>query len=331
MAHETVSVVVPAYNAEKSIAQTIKALQEQTYKDVEIIIVDDGSLDQTRSIVQSLPNVKYIFQSNVGPASARNRGAQEVKTEIIFFTDSDCVPQKDWVEKILAGFKEKNTAVVCGSYGIVNDESLLARCIHKEILYRHHHLVPEFPKVFGSYNFAIRKNVFDQVGGFNMSYRFASGEDNDLSYKIISAGHKIYFKKDALVNHVHTSQVRKYLKEQYRHGFWRAKMYFDFPKMMKGDDYTFWKDGMEVALIVVILFCVLLAFFFPDTLLIPIVLFILLYVIQIIFSFLITKNIFEGIFYSLVMSMRAFARAFGLSTGILVFLFKKDKNKLNSP
>jgi glycosyltransferase involved in cell wall biosynthesis len=324
MAHETVSVVVPAYNAEKFIGKTIKALQEQTYKDVEIIIVDDGSSDQTKSIIQTFQRIKYIFQPNAGPASARNRGGQEAQSNILFFTDSDCIPQKDWIEKMMTGFTDESIAVVCGSYGIANPESVLAKCIHKEILYRHHHLVPDYPKVFGSYNFAIRKNVFNQVGGFNTSYRFASGEDNDLSYKIIQAGLKIFFKKDALVDHFHTSRIRKYLREQYRHGFWRAKMYFDFPNMMKGDGYTFWKDAMEVVFALAIPFLILTGLFFKRAWSLSLACILILWLVEIIFAFVTTKNVFESFFYSFVMFCRAFVRAFGLSTGIMRFLPKKN-------
>jgi glycosyltransferase involved in cell wall biosynthesis len=331
MAHETVSVVVPAYNAEKFIGKTIKALQEQTYKDVEIIIVDDGSSDQTKSIIQTFQRIKYIFQPNAGPASARNRGGQEAQSNILFFTDSDCIPQKDWIEKMMTGFTDESIAVVCGSYGIANPESVLAKCIHKEILYRHHHLVPDYPKVFGSYNFAIRKNVFNQVGGFNTSYRFASGEDNDLSYKIIQAGLKIFFKKDALVDHFHTSRIRKYLREQYRHGFWRAKMYFDFPNMMKGDGYTFWKDAMEVVFALAIPFLILTGLFFKRAWSLSLACILILWLVEIIFAFVTTKNVFESFFYSFVMFCRAFVRAFGLSTGIMRFLPKKNKNMSNSP
>ena len=102
--------------------------------------------------------------------------------------------------------------------------------------------MPQYPKSFGSYNFCIKKNIFDEVNGFDENYKNASGEDNDLSYKIGNAGYKIYFNKEMLVKHHHPEKVWKYLKEQYQHGFWRAKMYKDHPCMIMGDDYTYWKD-----------------------------------------------------------------------------------------
>ena len=66
--------------------------------------------------------------------------------------------------------------------------------------FRHRVLMPEFPKAFGSYNFMIRREAFEAVGGFNASYRRASGEDNDLSYKIIRREGRIFFRRDACVD-----------------------------------------------------------------------------------------------------------------------------------
>jgi hypothetical protein len=150
---------------------------------------------------------------------------------------------------MVAGFSLEDIGAVGGSYGIANPDSPLARIIHGEIIFRHKQLMPEFAKSFGSYNVAIRRKVFESAGGFDVSYRNASGEDNDLSYKILRQGQRIRFLKEAVVGHYHQEALTCYLKEQYRHGFWRAKMYIDHPGMAGGDDYTFWKDMAEVPLV----------------------------------------------------------------------------------
>ena len=325
----TVSVIVPAYNAQGTLGQTLKALIEQDYSgSFEIIVVDDGSSDQTAQIIRSYPKIRYVHQTNAGPAAARNHGAKEARGQILAFTDSDCIPHKDWLSNLMLGFVEKNVAVVMGSYGIANRSSLLARCVYKEIIFRHKKLLPDFPKVFGSYNFCVKKDIFDQVGGFNTSYRQASGEDNDLSYKIISSGGLIYFERKALVDHYHPTQVWKYLKEQYRHGFWRVGMYFNHPLMVKGDGYTFWKDAVEVSLS---LLCVIGFFLTPwgflsfrkliYFLLIPFLFF------EIIFAWSMLHNERNGFFWGFIMFLRSFSRSLGLSTGILLFLGQKFLNK----
>ncbi len=325
MGYPKASVVIPVYNAQQTIAHSIQAVLAQTYPgDIEIIVVDDGSTDRTPQIVQSFREVKYVRQDNAGPAAARNKGASVGKGSFIFFTDSDCIPHRNWVEKVLKGFTDDNIGVVCGSYGIANTQSALARCIYREILYRHHFLMPRFPKAFGSYNFCVRRQVFAECDGFNEDYRRASGEDNDLSYKILKKGHRIFFAKDALVDHYHTTSVRKYLKEQFRHGFWRAKMYFDHPDMAKGDDYTFWKDMAEVPLSV--LTCAGAVFALAQVWFLKFLIYLLLIpflILEIGFAFVMLRAIFASFYFGYVMFLRSFARTFGLSTGILVFLYKK--------
>lgn len=323
----TVSVIIPAYNASESMARTLEALIKQNcFQPFEIIVVDDGSIDHTAEIVHSFNRVKYVRQENAGPAAARNHGARLARGQYLAFTDSDCVAQEDWISRLMAGFSQQQVGVVAGSYGIANPESWLARCIHAEIIWRHQYLMPDFPNSFGSYNFCVKKEVFEGVGGFNTGYRNASGEDNDLSYKIIRAGWHIYFDRKALVGHYHTVQVSKYLKEQFRHGFWRAKMYQDHPNMMKGDGYTFWKDLVEMPLSVLLLLAVLGSIFhlisFGQC-----VLFVLLpfLIFEISSSIIMTNYFFEGIFYGFVFLFRALARFTGLSTGILAVLVLKDK------
>lgn len=323
------SVIVPAYNAQATIGQTLKALTEQDYPGkFEIIVVDDGSSDRTADVIRSFPGARYVHQPNAGPASARNHGASLAQGEFLAFTDSDCVPHKDWLTKLAEGFKAGDVAVVMGSYGIANKDSLLAYFIYKEIIYRHNNLLPDFPKVFGSYNFCIRKNIFDQAKGFNTSYRYASGEDNDLSYKIVASGKRIYFERKALVDHYHPTLIKKYLKEQFRHGHWRAMMYVDHPSMATGDGYTFWKDIVEVPWSFL---CLLGIFLTPFGLLgfkagalfliVPFLLF------EFIFGYFMLGDVCKGFFWGFIMFLRSFSRTLGLSTGILVFLCQKSLNK----
>ncbi len=317
----TVSVIIPAYNASLTIAKTLTALRRQDFRqDLEIIVVDDGSTDRTSSVVDGFAGVRYVRQDNAGPASARNHGARLSRGTVLCFTDSDCIPHADWISRLVGGFRHNDVGVVCGSYGIANPQSRLARGIHGEILFRHQVLMPDFPKVFGSYNFSIQKQVFDQVGGFSTTYRQASGEDNDLSYKVLKSGQRIFFERRALVDHEHPQQVWQYLKEQFRHGYWRVAMYTRHPDMVTGDHYTFWKDMLEVpwalgcllglassVLGVISLNAVIYFLFFP------------LLIFEIFFASRWCK-FFDGIFFGFVMFLRTWARTFGLSTGIFCFL-----------
>jgi glycosyltransferase involved in cell wall biosynthesis len=317
-----VSIIVPAYNASATIGKTLEALFKQNcFQPFEVIVVDDGSIDNTGEIVCSFTAVKYIRQDNAGPASARNLGAGSARGEYLAFTDSDCIPHEDWISQLMAGFVQEHVGVVAGSYGIANPESLLARCINAEILWRHGHLMPDFPKSFGSYNFCVKKNVFDAVGGFNTDYRSASGEDNDLCYKIIGANWSVYFQRKALVDHHHPTRLVKYLKEQFRHGFWRALMYRDHPQMMRGDGYTFWKDIIEMPLAACFLGGSILTVFHCMRLSDDIFYILLPFLVfETAWGLIMTRCFFGGISSGFLFLFRAFARFFGFSTGILQFL-----------
>ena len=317
-----VSIIVPVYNGEKIVAGCLEAIMRQDYRCVtDIIVVDDGSTDRTAEIAKTFSRVKYIFQNNAGPASARNAGAREAKGEILFFTDSDCRPQANWVSLMIPHFSSPKNGVVAGSYGIANTGSLLARCVHHEIMFRHHELMPTEPRVFGSYNFAIRKTLFDKIGGFNTAYRYPSGEDNDLSYKVIADGSKICFVRSALVDHIHPEQPGRYLREQYRHGFWRAKMYRTHPHMSRGDDYTFWKDMVEVPLSGIAFSLALGCLFYQSIFLIFIFYLIFFWVLELFYSFRMMRSFSEKIYFSVIMLLRSFYRSFGFMLGLFNEVF----------
>ncbi|MHB8173805.1 MAG: glycosyltransferase family 2 protein [Nitrospirota bacterium] len=242
-----ISVVIPAYNAENTIGRTISALLANGVPAESIIVVNDGSCDGTAGIVKQYPAAKYIYQKNAGPAAARNTGWKASFSEVVIFTDSDCVPCPGWAEALMAGFDSSDgakTGAVTGSYDIANSDRILPRIIHEEIKERHDSY-GRFVRFFGSYNVAIKREVLEKTGGFDESYRRASGEDNDLSYRVQKLGFKIAFAPDALVGHYHTVSLKKYLREQYTHGYWRIKLYKAHPDKRGGDDYTKKKDIIE--------------------------------------------------------------------------------------
>ena len=240
-----VAIVIPAYNAEKTIGLAVGAALAQGSLSCEVIVVDDGSTDGTAQAVKKYPAARYIYQKNAGPAAARNAGWRNATdADIVIFTDSDCVPEEGWAKHLIEGFTDESIGAVTGSYEIANSDRLLPRLIHEEIKLRHTGY-KESVKFFGSYNVALRRKVLEETGGFDEGYRRASGEDNDLSYRVLKMGYKIAFASGALVAHHHTSSLKKYLREQYTHGYWRMKLYKAHPDMAGGDDYTRLKDVVE--------------------------------------------------------------------------------------
>jgi glycosyltransferase involved in cell wall biosynthesis len=231
-----VSIVVPAYNSSRTIRSCIEACLNQDYPELEVIVVDDGSTDGMGEIVRGYP-VRYIRKPNGGPASARNVGWRAAIGEIVCFTDADCIPVRDWVSRLVSGYTSDEVAAVGGSYEIVNPDSLLATCIHEEIIQRHLSM-PREVDYLGSFNLSLRKRVLEEVGGFDEGYRKASGEDNDLSYRLSKLGYKLIFDSEAKVAHHHPERLWPYLLHQFRHGYWRMKLYREHPYMAKGDVYS---------------------------------------------------------------------------------------------
>ena len=218
-----VSIVIPAYNAGKTMGACVAACLNQSHAPVEVIVVDDGSRDDTPGIAEGA-GARCIRQENAGPAAARNRGAQEAAGEIVAFTDSDCIPQSDWIAQLVAGFRDEGVWAVGGTYGIANPHKRLARVIHAEIVARHARFAEEVD-FLGSFNVAYQRERFFDVGGFDTTFTMASGEDNDLAYRLHDAGGTLVFNPNAVVAHYHPEHLGPYLRTQMRHGYWRMKLY----------------------------------------------------------------------------------------------------------
>jgi len=312
-----VSIVIPAYNAEKTIGQAVGAALSQGCPDCEVIVVDDGSTDGTQDAVKRYPFAKYVRQDNAGPASARNAGWRASVGEVIMFTDSDCVPQPGWARALAAGFTEDTVGAVTGSYDIANPDDLLPMLIHEEIKDRHAGY-KDTVKFFGSYNVALRRSVLEETGGFDETYRRASGEDNDLSYRVTKRGYKIAFAAGSLVSHYHTSRLWKYLKEQYTHGYWRMKLYKAHPDMAGGDDYTRIKDVVEPPLALTSLGSVLLLPFTP-LLLAAAVLLLALIQVPAAVRIAARRRDASGLLLAPVTFFRGYARGMGMLAGAVRF------------
>ena len=315
-----VSIVIPAYNAAFTIANCIQACLAQDYPQerLEIIVVDDGSRDTTKAIATRFP-VKYIYQENSGPAQARNEGWRAAGGEIACFTDSDCIPDTDWISRLVANYTCDEIGGVGGTYGIANSDSLLAVCIHEETVQRHLH-IPRYVDYLGSFNLSYRKQVLQEVGGFDESYRIASGEDNDLAYRIMKRGYKLVFDRDAVVAHHHPSNLIRYLRQQFWHGYWRMKLYRNHPDMARGDTYGGLADFIQPPLALATLCLVPIVFLLH----IAYLLFALLIVgmtLQLPMSLAIIKRTRQIKYLALVpvTFLRGYARGLGMAWGIFGF------------
>jgi len=216
-----VSIIVPAYNAEKTIQKCLNSLINIDYNSYEIIVVDDGSTDRTWDILKEYSdandNLVCVRQKNSGPASARNRGVSISNGKIIFFTDSDCIVPESWIKGLLKYFNGSSIGAVGGSLKPVTIDSIIERFDQRrrENLYGNE---KKFVDALPTCNLAVRRSVFEEVGGFDESFKYASAEDYDLCYRIRDKGYAIFYDPEVAVLHYHSQNLKSLLKRGYIHG-----------------------------------------------------------------------------------------------------------------
>jgi len=236
-----ISIIIPAYNSEKTIGDCLKVLSSQNYpkNKYEVIVVDDGSIDNTKNIVKKFRKFKFIEQNHNGPAVARNLGAKKSKGEIILFTDSDCIPSKNWIRNMVKPFENKEIVGVQGTYKTYNKKSLIARFAGYEIEQRHEKLKKQkYIDFIGTFSAGYRRKIFSKFGGFDIIFKMASGEDTELSFKLSNENFKMVFEPKAFVYHRHPDNLKKFLRQKFWRGYWRIPLYRKHNKKMLSHSYT---------------------------------------------------------------------------------------------
>jgi len=180
---QLISVIIPVYNEEKMIGICLKSLKHQSYKQMEIIVVDDGSSDSTRNIVKRFPNVKLLIQSHKGPGQARNLGAAKAKGEILVFVDADMTFDKNFVKDLVKQIvKGKTIGTFSKNEMVKNKDNIWSNCwnINKN-LPRDRMIPNDYPDHAPVFR-AILKKEFDKVGGFEASGQYT--DDWSLSRRL---------------------------------------------------------------------------------------------------------------------------------------------------
>ncbi len=186
-----VSVVIPAFNAERFLSEAIESVLAQTYAPVETIVVDDGSADRTVDVARSFDGVTLVEQENAGPSAARNRGFAACNGAVIAFHDADDVMPIDKLEiqvgRLLA---EPETECVLGTQElIVEDGAALPFWAEGStapaVLPNRPAELRDEPQVHPM-TMVVRRQAFERVGGFDESMR--SGEDLDWMLRAAETG-----------------------------------------------------------------------------------------------------------------------------------------------
>jgi glycosyltransferase involved in cell wall biosynthesis len=236
---KSASIIIPTFNGASRIGNCLDSLVKQTTgRDVEILVVDDGSTDNTANVVRSYSSVRIISQANAGPASARNRGAIEARGDILLFTDDDCVPMPDWLEAMLESFQDTEIVGAKGIYR-THQKSLAARFVQIEYEDKYR-LMARLPSIdfIDTYSAGFRRDRFLEMTGYDTSFPVACAEDVELSYRMSARGWKMKFVPAAIVYHTHPDTFSHYLKKKYKFAFWRVLAVRKNPSKGVKDSHT---------------------------------------------------------------------------------------------
>ncbi len=224
-----ISVVICAYNAERTMQACLESLRTLRYPHYEVIVVNDGSTDRTLEIAEGFPEARIISQDNRGLSAARNVGIEAATGEIVAFTDSDCVVDPDWLTYLALTFVNGGFVAVGGPNLPPPEDSRTAACVASSPGGPTHVLLnDEVAEHIPGCNMAFRKDVLVTVGGFDPIFR-AAGDDVDLCWRLQNEGHVIGFSAAAMVWHFRRNTVKAYIRQQMGYGAAEALLYFKHP------------------------------------------------------------------------------------------------------
>jgi GT2 family glycosyltransferase len=224
-----VSVVVCTYNGGSTIKQCLNSLLALDYPDYEVIVVDDGSTDDTAAVLAGFSDrVRVIRQQNQGLSAARNVGLKAATGEIVVYTDSDCFVDVDWLTLLVYQFDRTDAAAV-GGPNLSPDDGRLAACVAAAPGQPIHVLESDqVAEHIPGCNMAFRREALLAINGFDPVYRKA-GDDVDICWRLRQAGYWITFAPGAFVWHHRRQTPRAYLRQQAGYGEAEALLRFKHP------------------------------------------------------------------------------------------------------
>ena len=233
------SIIVPVYNRPDEVDELLDSLTQQTEKDFEVIIVEDGSQKDCRSVVEKYCDrldVAYFAKPNSGPGQSRNYGAERAKGDYLLILDSDVVLPEGYLAAVSAELEREPADAFGGpdrSHPSFTDTqkaisySMTSFFTTGGIRGGKKKLDKFYPR---SFNMGIRRDVYLRLGGFS-PMRF--GEDIDFSIRIFKAGCRCRLFPEAWVWHKRRTDLRKFFRQVYNSGIARINLYKKYPSSLK--------------------------------------------------------------------------------------------------
>jgi len=235
----SVGVVIAAYNEEKVIAQTITSLLASTWRDLDILVVDDGSTDRTAQVVRDRfagePRVRVITKANGGKAAALNAGLLEMKTDVVVALDADTVFLPDTIRLLVAHFADPDVAAVAGNAKVGNRQRVLTRLQALEYITSQNldrrafdlmNCITVVPGAVGAWH---RGRVL-AAGGYHVD---TLAEDSDLTIRLLRDGYRVAYEDRAIALTEAPETLGQFLKQRFRWMFGMLQVSFKHLGAMK--------------------------------------------------------------------------------------------------
>jgi glycosyltransferase involved in cell wall biosynthesis len=224
----TISVIVPTFDRTGSLDECLRALARQTLDPsrFEVIVSDDGSpvpvAESLRATLNELSGritIRVLRHANSGPAAARNKGAAIAAGQFLAFTDDDCRPRSDWLERLLHRLEMNPLALVGGGLRMPPGADSYARANQAimDFVYLNQERRPGL-RLFSTSNLSISAGGFHRIGGFATAFREPAGEDYDLCARWFASGGNTVYAPDAVVIHQHPLRFMAYVRQHMAYG-----------------------------------------------------------------------------------------------------------------
>jgi GT2 family glycosyltransferase len=237
-----VSVVVASYEGGRTLKACLDSLERLNYPDYEVILVDDGSTDDTLEIAKNHPRVRvFRHEKNLGLSVARNTGLAAATGDVVAYTDADCRADEDWLYYLVSDLLDSGFAGIGGHNFLPPDDSSVAAAVlvspggpsHVMLTDRQAEHIP-------GCNMAFYKWALDDVGGFDPIFRKA-GDDVDICWRVQQSGCQIGFSPAGFVWHYRRSTVPAYLKQQAGYGDAEALLVRKHPENFNTFGGSIWR------------------------------------------------------------------------------------------
>ena len=236
-----VSVVVCSYNGGRTLRECLNSLMRLDFPDYEVILINDGSTDETAEIAADFPQVVYHYQENHGLSVARNVGAKLATGEIVAYTDDDCVAEVHWLRYLVQAMQDQQVAAIGGPNVPPPTDCWVAKCIAASPGGPSHVMLNDrYAEHVPGCNMAFRRDELLALGGFDSQF-LQAGDDVDICWRWIDSGKSIGFAPGAMVWHHRRISVRAYMNQQRGYGRSEAMVRKKHPRRFDSLGRSSWR------------------------------------------------------------------------------------------